>query len=113
MNVSQLEAQTPCSSFTLHGDRSSAIVSPEAAYDGEGTHRYSDLTLSPKNLSGGPQRSPEEIYWDSDDPANPQNWTDRRKLHITLTCIVMTVNVCVFLFNSSRKQGLFVLVPII
>ncbi|KAJ7927029.1 major facilitator superfamily domain-containing protein [Mycena leptocephala] len=78
MNVSQLEAQTPCSSFTLHGDRSSAIVSPEAAYDGE------------------------EIYWDSDDPANPQNWPDRRKWHITLTCIVMTVNVT---FASSAPSS--------
>ncbi|KAF7335784.1 MFS general substrate transporter [Mycena venus] len=100
MDASQ--GQTPRSSFTLHGDRSSAIVSPEAAYDGEGTHRYSDLALSPKNLSGGPQRSPEEIYWDPDDPANPQNWTDRRKWLITLTCIVMTVNVT---FASSAPSS--------
>jgi hypothetical protein len=39
---------------------------------------------------------PEEINWDGpDDPANPQNWTDRRKWIITLIIVIMTVNVYV------------------
>ncbi|KAJ6536435.1 major facilitator superfamily domain-containing protein [Mycena vulgaris] len=82
MNVSHLEAQTPRSSFTLHGDF--------------------PLPLSHRRLRMTEKRSPEEIYWDSDDPANPQNWTDRRKWHITLTCIVMTVNVT---FASSAPSS--------
>ncbi|KAJ7347886.1 MFS polyamine transporter [Mycena albidolilacea] len=45
---------------------------------------------------------PEEINWDGpDDPANPQNWTDRRKWTITLIIVIMTVNVT---FASSAPS---------
>jgi hypothetical protein len=34
------------------------------------------------------------ITWDGpDDKSNPQNWSIRRKWAVTITCIVMTINV--------------------
>ncbi|KAJ7240401.1 MFS polyamine transporter [Mycena haematopus] len=45
---------------------------------------------------------PEEINWDgTDDQANPQNWTDRRKWTFTFIVVVMTVNVT---FASSAPS---------
>jgi DHA1 family multidrug resistance protein-like MFS transporter len=45
-------------------------------------------------LSTAPAQDPNMVSWDGpDDPANPQNWTIRRKWVITMVCIVMTVNV--------------------
>ncbi|KAJ7065559.1 MFS polyamine transporter [Mycena amicta] len=115
-------SHTPRSSFTLldrdHPDRS-AVVSPagsdsdlvrELESDEEDIHRYGgddpheppakSAVLSPL---APPPRDPEEITWDGpDDPTNPQNWTDRRKWLITLTTVVMTVNVT---FASSAPSS--------
>ncbi|KAJ7768095.1 major facilitator superfamily domain-containing protein [Mycena maculata] len=50
-----------------------------------------------------PPLDPEEITWDGpDDQENPQNWTDGRKWLITLTCVIMTVNVT---FASSAPSS--------
>ncbi|KAJ7480336.1 MFS polyamine transporter [Mycena galericulata] len=109
-------SQTPRSSFTVF-DRS-AVVSPvasverEIAYDEEVIHRYGgDDPHDPPPKSPGmearpstpPPLDPEEITWDGpDDQDNPQNWTDSRKWLITLTCVVMTVNVT---FASSAPSS--------
>ncbi|KAJ6506234.1 MFS polyamine transporter [Mycena vitilis] len=106
-------SQTPRSSFTLNGDRS-AMVSPAAStirelaeeeqdynrYGGDDPHE--PAPKSPLPYKHAPH-DPEEIDWDGpDDQGNPQNWTDRRKWLITLTCVVMTVNVT---FASSAPSS--------
>ncbi|KAF8168994.1 major facilitator superfamily domain-containing protein [Mycena galopus ATCC 62051] len=111
------QVQTPRSSFTLHDPHpdSSAVVSSvpsifdrEPVYDEEdSTPVYIDAGSSnlPPKPTGNSGRAPldEEISWDGpDDPANPKNWTDRRKWMITLTCILMTVNVT---FASSAPTS--------
>lgn len=43
-----------------------------------------------------PNRDPNMVTWDGpDDPTNPQNWSIGRKWVITMSCIIMTVNVYV------------------
>ncbi|KAJ7757193.1 MFS general substrate transporter [Mycena maculata] len=108
-------AQTSTTVF----DRS-ALVSPvsstlerELANDEEDIHRYGgDDPHEPLPKSPGrvrlpspplPPLDPEEITWDGpDDQENPQNWTDGRKWLITITCVIMTVNVT---FASSAPSS--------
>ncbi|KAJ7249746.1 major facilitator superfamily domain-containing protein [Mycena haematopus] len=81
------QIQTARSSFTLDGDRSAPAHAP---------------TKPSENL-GAELSDPEEINWDGpNDQENPQNWSDRRKWLITLTCILMTVNVT---FSSSAPTS--------
>lgn len=43
-----------------------------------------------------PPRDPALIDWDGeDDLSNPQNWTRNRKWIITMTCVLLSLNVCV------------------
>ncbi len=47
---------------------------------------------------------PYKVEWDGpDDPANPQNWTNRYKWAITVLCTLMTVNVYVPRSHDVRK----------
>lgn len=56
-----------------------------------------------------PVREPEMVTWDGpSDPANPQNWSDTRKWVVTITAIIMTVNVYVFSFYLYEIFGLFI-----
>ncbi|KAJ7466200.1 MFS general substrate transporter [Mycena galericulata] len=111
-----ISSRTPRSSFTVF-DRS-AMVSPvasverEIAYDEEVIHSYGgDDPHNPPPKSPGqearpstpPPLGPKEITWDGpNDQENPQNWTDSRKWLITLTCVLMTVNVT---FASSAPSS--------
>ncbi|KAJ7091308.1 MFS general substrate transporter [Mycena crocata] len=115
MDAPSPPTQTPRSSFTML-DRSalvsSATLERELAHDEEAIHRYGGddphepSPKSPGNIARLPTPTPldpEEITWDGDDdPDNPQNWTDLRKWMITLTCVVMTVNVT---FASSAPSS--------
>ncbi|KAJ7757194.1 MFS polyamine transporter [Mycena maculata] len=85
----------------------------ELANDEEDIHRYGgDDPHEPPPKSPGrvrvpspppPPLDPEEIAWDGpDDQENPQNWTDGRKWLITITCVIMTVNVT---FASSAPSS--------
>ncbi|KAJ6544474.1 MFS polyamine transporter [Mycena capillaripes] len=111
------QVQTPRSSFTLNGDHtprlslspSTSTLDRDLAQDEADYHRYGgDDPHPPSPKSPGihhtaTPRDPEEIDWDGpDDQANPQNWTTRRKWLITLTCVVMTVNVT---FASSAPSS--------
>ncbi|KAJ7306916.1 MFS polyamine transporter [Mycena albidolilacea] len=112
MDTPQPQLAPSRSSFTLHGGDRSAVGSPVPS-----THVHDNEDITPhltddesfvlptksiRKFSTAP-RDPEEISWDGpNDPTNPQNWTDRRKWLITLTCILMTVNVT---FASSAPSS--------
>ncbi|KAH9476296.1 Ascochitine biosynthesis cluster MFS transporter [Psilocybe cubensis] len=50
-----------------------------------------------------PNRDPNMVTWDGpEDPTNPQNWSIARKWLITISCIIMTVNVT---FASSAPSS--------
>ena len=49
---------------------------------------------------------PNMVTWDGpDDPENPQNWSDGYKWMVTMICVLLSLNVCVwatfYLFGSS------------
>lgn len=55
-----------------------------------------------------PNRDPNMVTWDGpDDPSNPQNWSTKRKWIITMTCIIMTVNVYVSNHSGLELGTLF------
>ncbi|KAF9458424.1 multidrug transporter [Collybia nuda] len=59
--------------------------------------------MSPSATLSAASPDPNMVSWDGpDDPANPQNWTKRRKWLITAVCIIMTVNVT---FASSAPSS--------
>ena len=39
-------------------------------------------------------KDPDKVTWDGpDDPQNPQNWSNRYRWFITISCLIMTINV--------------------
>nr|GAT53755.1 MFS general substrate transporter [Mycena chlorophos] len=112
VSVSATITSTPRSSFTLHDPSTavSPVLERELENDEEEIHQYGgDAPHEPqaKSPALAPQlpspRDPEEVTWDGpDDPTNPYNWSDKRKWQVTLTCIIMTVNVT---FASSAPSS--------
>ncbi|TBU28211.1 MFS general substrate transporter [Dichomitus squalens] len=51
---------------------------------------------------------PNKVAWDGpDDPANPQNWSNRKKWAVTCLCVLMTVNVT-FASSAPSAAGSFI-----
>lgn len=66
-----------------------------------GNNIYDPSPRTPRSESRVPSsgmKDPKLVDWNGpEDPENPQNWSKKYKWLITLACIVMTMNVCVFL----------------
>ncbi|KAJ6464893.1 MFS polyamine transporter [Mycena sanguinolenta] len=89
------QVQTARSSFTLHGDHHDSTSPPAES--------LAHAPTKPVENSNATPPDPQEITWDGpNDQTNPQNWSDGRKWLITLTCVVMTVNVT---FSSSAPTS--------
>jgi DHA1 family multidrug resistance protein-like MFS transporter len=60
-------------------------------YDGGDGHRALSRTADESSVS---EIVPEMVQWDSsDDPTNPQNWSFRYKVFLTVVCSIVTINV--------------------
>lgn len=81
------------------------IEKDEAAfefYGGDDPHEPPALSketpFSPTTtVASSPQvdgEDPDKVTWDSpNDPQNPQNWSNRYRWFITISCLIMTLNV--------------------
>jgi len=63
---------------------------------------------SPSALFRQKTRDPNLVAWDgANDPANPQNWSVAYKWFLTLICMLLCVNVCVFLHFLSLNENTY------
>lgn len=71
-------------------------------YGGDDINEPQPKTPHPLAFLAAPQ-DPNMIAWDGpNDQENPQNWSDRRKWLVTITCVLLSINVYVSMPQSAE-----------
>ncbi|KAF8217975.1 MFS polyamine transporter [Mycena galopus ATCC 62051] len=99
MTIAELDSEIAIEQERFHryGGADPRDPAPKSPQSERPNRRFSTITRATTVLL-----DPEEINWDGpEDPANPQNWSDRKKWMITAIIVVLTVNVT---FASSAPE---------